>query len=66
MSRLDKYMVFDDNGAPMCHRSPLKVILNPVLRFLQPWTNKPWVIASIVEDKKFIRYCFMPVEKRRE
>ena len=44
---MDRYYVCED-GLWM-HRSPLKLALNPVLRKLQFWTRKPWVIASRTE-----------------
>lgn len=29
------------------HRSMLKIIVNPILRFIQFWTFKPYVIVSV-------------------
>lgn len=46
------------------HRSTLKVLLNPVLRLLQSYTNKPYVIASVFDNKmEFITYSIQRVEK---
>lgn len=57
---MNKYYV-KENGQ-WCHKTPLKLFLNPFLRKIQPWTNKPVVLGSITEfeDKKpnFIRYQF--------
>jgi hypothetical protein len=48
------------------HRPLLKVIVNPILRKLQFFTKKPWVISSIVEMKNgipvFKRYSMHRVE----
>lgn len=30
----------------MVHRAPFKVIINPILRFIQFYTDRPFVIAS--------------------
>ena len=43
------------------HRTPLKCIVNPILRKIQFWTDEPWVISSICKkDEKgtwhFIKY----------
>lgn len=39
-----------------CHRTWLKCIVNPILRFIQFWTDKPYVIASITEFKDGLPY----------
>lgn len=39
-----------------CHRTWLKCIVNPILRFIQFWTNKPYVISSITEFKDGLPY----------
>ena len=53
------------------HITYLKLILNPVLRLLQFYTDKPYVIASIVqfndshdphEIPEFIKYSFSKVQ----
>ena len=46
------------------HRSPLKLVINPILRFLQFWTDEPWVLGSETEfdeNKKphFQGYCWL-------
>lgn len=65
--RLDRYYVVGSHGVR--HRSPLKLVVNPILRVLQFWTNNPYVIASKSErisycDYKFIGYKFMRVRYR--
>ena len=45
------------------HRSRIKCIINPVLRKLQYYTNKPYVIASFITDKgEFSHYVVKRVE----
>ena len=50
------------------HISYLKLILNPVLRLLQFYTDKPYVISSIVEFNapheipEFKKYSFSKVQ----
>lgn len=39
-----------------CHRTRLKCIINPILRFLQFWTDKPYVIASMTNFKDDLPY----------
>ena len=58
---------FEFKWGAMRHRSPLKCTVNPVLRFIQFWTNKPYVISSVcgkcpVNGYYFIKYRFMRVE----
>lgn len=52
----DKYIV------GITHRTPLKCIVNPILRRIQFWTDRPWVITSLmkeVDDRlTFVRYEF--------
>lgn len=59
----DKYYIKREWG--WNHSTPLKCIVNPVLRKLQFWTWKPYVISSMTEfiDGKphFIRYVFQRV-----
>lgn len=40
----------------MVHKTLLKCIVNPILRKIQWWTNKPYVITSVgkVIDNKFV------------
>lgn len=33
------------------HKAPMKVVLNPCLRFLQFYSDKPYVIATMTEFK---------------
>lgn len=40
------------------HRPLLKVIVNPVLRKLQFWTDRPWVITSICDRDESGKYYF--------
>ena len=52
------------------HKTPLKCIINPILRKLQFFTDSPFVISSECEfrkdqDPKFIRYRFQRVAYRR-
>lgn len=61
----DKYYVYQDDTWK--HRSPIKLLLNPILRKIQFFTNKPYVIASdtgfdINGKPYFIKYKFMRVE----
>ena len=57
--RKDKYYVFEDGFdalndkgerihvlAGWRHKTPLKCLINPILRKIQFWTKKPLVIAS--------------------
>lgn len=41
---MSKYFVKTENG--WNHRTPLKLVVNPVLRKVQFWTDRPHVIAS--------------------
>ena len=56
----NKYYVYE-NGIWM-HRSPIKLAINPILRKIQFFTDKPFVIASetIFVDKipQFVGYKF--------
>lgn len=56
-----KYLVYED-GCWM-HKHPLKLIVNPILRKLQFFTNKPYVIASKFDKQrtKFIGFTFCRV-----
>lgn len=52
------------------HVTTLKCIVNPILRKIQFFTNKPFVIASICEFKKdsapeFKKYTFTRVEYKK-
>lgn len=45
-SSKDKYYVQDKECGCWMHRSPLKCIINPLLRKIQFWTKEPLVICS--------------------
>lgn len=59
------YIKIDGN---LCHRAPIKLLVNPVLRWLQFWLDDPYVIASITEFKNnepdFIKFKVMRVRYR--
>lgn len=61
----NKYYVYTDNKY-WNHRSPLKCIVNPILRRLQFFTDRPYVIASKTEfidgEPNFIKYDFIRVK----
>ncbi len=44
------------------HRTLLKVILNPILRKIQWWTDTPYVIASVFVKGIFTTYSFQRVK----
>lgn len=45
------------------HKTRLKLIINPLLRKIQYWTDKPYVIASSFNDKKeFVTYIVHRVQ----
>lgn len=50
---------------PKTHRTLLKITVNPILRLLQFWTWKPYVIGSIMDEVNgewiFLRYTFSRV-----
>lgn len=50
-------LVFE-NGVPILHRTWFKCLLNPILRKLQFWTDRPYVIVSRIEDKEVVGYGF--------
>lgn len=63
----DKFYIYIDDCSTWVHRTPLKVIVNPILRFLQFWTNEPWVIGSDTDFDKddnphFQGYCWVRAE----
>lgn len=62
---MDSY--YSKIGSCTVHRSPLKVIINPILRSIQFYTKYPYVIVSITEFNKgtphFIKYGFEKIEK---
>lgn len=42
----DKYYVQDQECGCWMHKSPVKLLLNPILRKIQFWTKEPFVICS--------------------
>ena len=42
----DKYYVQDQECGCWMHKSPVKLLLNPILRKIQFWTKEPLVICS--------------------
>lgn len=40
------YFVYDSEYKTWRHKSPIKCLINPILRKIQFWTDKPLVIAS--------------------
>ena len=59
-------MYYDKVHDCWMHRPLLKRIVNPILRTLQFWTDRPWVIASDCEIKdgisEFKKYCLARVK----
>jgi len=50
-------------GGKVIHRHPLKLLVNPVLRKLQFFTDRPWVIASEMDENlEFQGLCFCRVQ----
>lgn len=66
---MKNYYIKFDNGN-WGHRHPIKIIINPVLRFIQFWTNAPYVIASKTEfnngKPNFIKFTFTKVKMGKE
>ena len=62
---MDKYFIFNEETNNWNHKSPIKLLINPIFRTLQFWTNKPFVIATEVEFinkvPRFIKYKFTRV-----
>ena len=46
----DKYFVYDSEHKCWMHRTPLKCFVNPILRFIQFYTDAPFVIYSECEE----------------
>lgn len=46
----------------VAHRTLLKVVFNPILRWIQFWTDRPYVITSIFENAKFKNYTVTRVK----
>lgn len=53
-------MIIKEDGV-LKHKTPLKLFLNPILRKLQWFTNRPYVIASYIENGEFVEYKFKRV-----
>lgn len=53
---------FESHGTRMIHKTKLKCIINPILRGLQFYTWEPYVIVSIFENNKFIKYGIMKMK----
>lgn len=66
MNRKDKYFVYDAKYDCWMHKTPLKIILNPILRLIQFWTDEPFVVYSECEKQNgtwhFLRYGFGKVK----
>lgn len=60
---MNQYYILTPNG--WIHSTPLKRVINPILRTIQFYTNKPYVIASMTEFEndipKFGGYVFKRV-----
>jgi hypothetical protein len=64
--RINRY--FDIVDGYTYHRSPLKLLMNPILRIIQFWTNYLYVITSEyntyhINGHYFIQYRFMRVKQ---
>lgn len=45
------------------HKTNLKCFMNPLLRTIQYWTDKPYVIASLFDDnREFVTYKIARVQ----
>lgn len=57
---MNKYYVYNKDFKIWMHKSPLKLVLNPILRKIQWFTDRPYVIVSqteFIDDKpNFIKY----------
>lgn len=66
LKQKDDYFVYNEEYDCWMHRTPLKCVINPILRFIQFWTNKPFVIYSECEKidgkQHFIKYGFGRIE----
>ena len=68
IKHLGNNIYFDDETKSYMHKTKIKCIINPFLRFVQFYTNKPYVIASICDIKTlhFDRYIFRRVTYKGE
>lgn len=69
MNNKDKFYHQFKDGV-LIHRSPIKLILDPILVLLQFWTQRPYLIASLTEydengQPHFIKYVFRRVQTGR-
>lgn len=66
LKQKDDYFIYNKEYDCWMHRTPLKCIINPILRFIQFYTNKPFVIYSECEEVDgkwhFIKYGFGRIE----
>ena len=50
----------------MIHKIVLKTWVNTPLRFIQgPFTDRPWLLASVLDKGQFVRYKFCRVQIER-
>ena len=49
MKSKDDYFVYNFEHDCWMHKTPLKCLVNPILRFVQFWTDEPFVIYSKCE-----------------
>ena len=57
MKSKDDYFAYNFEHDCWMHKTPLKCLVNPILRFIQFWTDRPFVIYSNVEfiEMDFVR-----------
>lgn len=67
--KLNECFVYDSEGNTINHRTKLKLIVNPILRKIQFYTSRPWVIASECTYRNgryyFVRYKIARVNYRK-
>ncbi len=65
---ISDYYVYEDGN--WMHKTPIKLFINPILRKIQFFTNKPYVIASLTmfvgDVPCFIKYQIHRVEYVRK
>ena len=66
MKSKDRY--YKNVDGQWTHQSPIKLLVNPILRKIQFYTDRPFVIASVTEfvNKKprFVKYAIRRVLKK--
>ena len=63
---MDRYTVVFADGN-FVHRHPLKLLVNPILRLLQFFTKRPWLLASRFDEHlEFQGLCFCRVQIQKE